>query len=187
MVHINLLPVRQIKQTIKAKNELTALFVALFILLSAFGTIFFFQASKTNQLNADIAELNRKKQSYDKTIAEIKKLEQQEATFKKQIGIIRKLENSSALTVHILDEVANLTPSDRMWLRSLKQSGQNLSISGMALDNRTIAQYMEDLKVSGYITRVNLVNSSLKEYAGRNLKSFSLSCSISPDTKKDTK
>ena len=61
---------------------------------------------------------------------------------------------------------------------------------GMALDNQTIAKYMETLKTSDYFSEVNLQNSSLAAYAGRNLKSFSLSCTIvipeSADTEKAT-
>jgi type IV pilus assembly protein PilN len=48
----------------------------------------------------------------------------------------------------------------------------------MALDNRTIAKYMDDLTTSEYITNVSLSSTALKGFAGRNLKSFSLSCSI---------
>ncbi len=107
----------------------------------------------------------------------IKQLEKDKELIEKRIAIIKQLKKSSSLTVHVLDEVANLTPADRMWLTSVTQSGASLTIAGMALDNRTIAKYMEDLKTSPYISNVNLVNTSLKSYAGRNLKVFSLSCS----------
>ena len=107
----------------------------------------------------------------------IKQLEKDKELIEKRIAIIKQLQKSSSLTVHVLDEVANLTPADRMWLTSVTQSGASLTIAGMALDNRTIAKYMEDLKTSPYISNVNLANTSLKSYAGRNLKVFSLSCS----------
>ena len=45
----------------------------------------------------------------------------------------------------------------------------------MALDNQTVAKYMDDLEGSRYIENVSLANSSMKQFAERNLKSFSLS------------
>jgi len=118
------------------------------------------------------------------SVGDIKKLEKDKALIEKRIAIIKQLKKTSSLTVHILDEVANVTPSDRIWLTSLTQSGSALKLAGMALDNRTIAQYMEDLKTSPYISNVNLASSSLKSYAGRNLKAFSLSCSTGVPSEK---
>ena len=65
-----------------------------------------------------------------------------------------------------------------MWLKSLKQQGASLSLTGVALDNRTVAQFMDALKKSPYISGVNLSNASLTKVSGRDLKSFSLACSI---------
>jgi type IV pilus assembly protein PilN len=184
MVHINLLPVRQIKQKVAARKELTTVFITFLLLLAALGAVGYFQNSTASKLQKDIVQLNNEKQQYAKTLKLIKQLEQDKALIEKQIAIIKQLKQSSSLTVHILDEVANRTPADRMWLTSLSQSGTDLKIAGMALDNRTIAKYMEDLKASPYITSVNLAGSSLKSYAGRNLKSFSLNCTITADTEK---
>ena len=186
MVHINLLPIRQIKQKIAARRELMTVFVCFLLFLALLGGVAYFQGSRAHQLQTEISRLNREKQRHAKTLKLIKQLEKDKALIEKQIAIIKKLKKSSSLTVHILDEVANRTPADRMWLTSLSQNGTKLSLSGMALDNRTIAKYMEDLKASPYITNVNLASSSLKTYAGRNLKAFSLSCSITADIDQNT-
>ena len=177
MVHINLLPVRQIKQKAAARQQLVTVFLSFLLLLAVLGVIGFFQVSKASQLQDDITQLNTEKQKHAKTLKLIKQLEKDKELIEKRIAIIKQLQKSSSLTVHVLDEVANLTPADRMWLTSVTQSGASLTIAGMALDNRTIAKYMEDLKTSPYISNVNLANTSLKSYAGRNLKVFSLSCS----------
>ncbi len=177
MVHINLLPVRQIKQKAAARQQLVTVFLSFLLLLAVLGVIGFFQVSKASHLQQDITKLNTEKQKHAKTLKLIKQLEKDKELIEKRIAIIKQLQKSSSLTVHVLDEVANFTPADRMWLTSVTQSGASLTIKGMALDNRTIAKYMEDLKTSPYISNVNLANTSLKSYAGRNLKDFSLSCS----------
>lgn len=161
------------------------LFVVFLFLPAIMGVIGFVQAGNAGRLENEIARLNKEKQRHAKTLALIKQLEKDKALIEKQIAIIKQLKKSSSLTVHILDEVAKVTRPDRIWLTSLTQNGTNLQLSGMALDNRTIAKYMEDLKMSPYMSSVNLQSSSLKSYAGRNLKAFSLACSTAvPDEKK---
>ena len=188
MVHINLLPVRQIKRKAAAKKQLATVFLSFLLLLGLLGVVGFLQNSKATGLQRQIADLNREKQRHAATLRLIKKLEKDKAVIETRISIIKQLKKTSSLTVHVLDETAKIIPSDRMWLTSLNQSGATLNLAGMALDNRTIAKFMEDLKMSPYIQSVNLASSSLKSYAGRNLKAFSLSCAIGvPETEKNDK
>jgi len=178
MVYINLLPIKEIKQHAKAVQQLTLFAICFVCLLGAVGFFGFLQVTKASQLQKEIVALNAEKQTYNKILAQIKKYEQDKLTIENKIAVIKQLKRSSALTVHVLDEIANLTPTKRVWLKSLNQSGTSLKLIGMALDNQTIAKYMETLKTSDYFSEVNLQNSSLAAFAGRNLKSFSLSCSI---------
>jgi type IV pilus assembly protein PilN len=184
MIYINLLPVRQIKQKAAARQQIVAIFIAFLVLLSILILVEFFQLNKIHQFNDEISVLNAEKQKHAATLRLIKRLEKDKALIEKQISIVKQLKKSSSLTVHILDEIASLTPTERMWLTSLSQNGTSLRISGMALDNRTIAQFMEDLKSSPYITDINLTDTSLRDYAGRHLKAFSLTCTVTANVEK---
>jgi len=184
MIYINLLPVREIKKRIQAKQEISAMTIAFLGVLMILGLVAFIQSAKISGLETNITDLTNEKKQYTKVLAQIKTIEEGKKLLEKQIGIINQLNKNSALTVHILDEVANSTPSGRMWLTSLSQNGNNLQLAGMALDNRTIASYLDDLRESPYIQDVNLASASLQQYAGRNLKNFSITCIISvPEVK----
>lgn len=187
MVHINLLPVREIKRRAAAKQQITIFIIVVLCILALLGFIGFQQSSEAKGLQQELAKVQQEKKRYTKILNQIQKLEKDKALLEKRIGIIGKLKADSSLTVHVLDEVANITPTKRMWLTSLSQSGQSLNLTGMALDNRTIAKYMEDLKQSPYVVNVNLANSSLKAFSGRNLKSFALSCAVSVPAQKGEK
>ncbi len=187
MIRINLLPVREIKRRIRARQQITFFVLGLIALLVFLGLAGFLQANKASRLQQELTRRKQEKQRYAKVLREIKKLEKDKNLLEKQIAIIHKLKSESSLTVHILDEVANRTPTKRMWLTSLSQKGNTLKLKGMALDNRTIAGYMESLKQSPYIKTVNLANSSLKKFAGKNLKAFSLSCTIGMPKKDEKK
>jgi type IV pilus assembly protein PilN len=178
MVYINLLPIREIKRRAKAIQQLTVFsfcFATVLVLLALVG---FYQASIASQLQKDITSLQAEKNRYNEILAQIQKLEEDKKLIENKIAVIKELKKSSALTVRVLDEVANLTPTKRLWLTTLNQSGTSLQLNGMALDNQTLAGYMDALKSSEYIDEVNLVSSSQQQFAGSNLKSFALTCTV---------
>ena len=179
MLKINLLPIRQLKKRAKAKQQLAGmilLFILVLALLTAVGVI---QAQKITSLNNDISQLNKEKDSYAPTLKKIAELKKAREELTRKTEIINKLKTDSSLTVRVLDEVANKIDNQRMWLESLQQDNAVLKLSGIALDDQTVAQFMDNLKTSPFVQDVALAGSSQKSVSGRNLKSFELNCTVS--------
>ena len=174
MIQINLLPIRQIKQRIRVRNEVLVFFVAFLVLLGLLGLFATGMSQKVSTLHANIAKLNEKKKSYTPILNQIKKLEKDKKALDAKIDVIKKLKENSQITVQVLDQIASVTPVNRLWLKSIKQSGNNVSLQGVALDNRTIAEYMKNLKASSIFADAVLGKSSQVTVAGKKLKSFSL-------------
>lgn len=169
---------RQMKQKTQAKRQLAlsgiVLIATIFILLAGIG----FLSVTVSDLENSVKDLKAQKKELQKTLDLIVDLEKKKALVEKQITIVDDLKKKSQLTVRLLDEVARLTPHERMWLTDFTQSAAQLKLNGMALDNRTIADYLEEFKKSIYFNKVTLESSVLKKYNGRNLKQFSLICSV---------
>ncbi|BHH86321.1 PilN domain-containing protein [Desulforhopalus sp. 52FAK] len=178
MLKINLLPVRQLKRRAKAKKQLTGVILFFLLLLAMLAAVGFIQAQKISSLQTEIKTLTAEKNSYSKTLREIENLKKEKVEFQRKTDIIKQLKTDSSLTVRVVDEVANRIDNQRMWLTSLHQQQSTLSLSGIALDNQTVAQFMDGLKASPFVNSVTLTNSSLKIISGRNLKSFELTCSV---------
>ncbi len=180
MLRINLLPIRQLQKITKARNQLLVFFLIFCVVLALLGATGVLLAAKITELNEDIVAKTNEKKSFDKVVQEIADLEKRRLDLNNKIKIINQLKTDSSLTVHILDDVASIIDNKRMWITSFKQNGGSLSLSGYALDNKTIAEFMENLKLdSKYINGVNLSNTSLKNVSGKGLKSFSISASAS--------
>lgn len=183
MLKINLLPVRQLKKRAKARKELLGMSLLFLLVLTVLGVTGVLQAQKISDLQADITALQKVKKSYDPTLKKIAKLKKDREELVRKTDIIQKLKTDSSLTVRTLDEVANRIDNQRMWLGSLHQQTSSLRLSGVALDNQTIAQFMDHLKESPFVQDVTLANSSLKVVSGRNLKSFELNCTVAQPPK----
>ena len=178
MIHINLLPVRQIKKRLRAVNELIVFALSLAVLLVGIGIASGVVAHTISSLNQDIVQLTAKKNSYNPILKQIAELKKTKLNLEAKINTIKKLKKGSQVTVRILDELANRTPSNRIWLKSLKQTGNSLKLDAVALDNATIAQYMDSLGTSPLFSVADLDSTKQIEVAGQKLKSFSLNVGI---------
>jgi len=179
MLKINLLPVRQLKKRAKAKKQLFGMAFLLLFVLALLATAGVLQAQKITRLETEISALNQKKESYTPTLNKIAQLKKDREELTRKTEIINKLKTDSSLTVRVLDEVAARIDNQRMWLEALQQQNATLTLSGVALDNQTIAQFMDKLKASPIVQDVTLTSSLQKVVSGRNLKSFELNCMVS--------
>jgi type IV pilus assembly protein PilN len=142
------------------------------------GIIAYLQVEKASSLKSAIADIDRETKTYNPILAKMKEIESSKKELERKSAVIDKLKADSSLTVRVLDEVANIIDNERMWLLDLNQQGGALQLNGVALDNQTVAEFMDNLKLSSFVTSVDLTDSSLKKIAGRDLKSFSLACSV---------
>lgn len=179
MLKINLLPVRQLKKRAQATRQLFGMVLLLFLVLALLTTIGFFQIQKIKGLQANIAQLTKEKDSYAPTLKKIADLKKEREELTRKTEIIKTLKTDSSLTVRVLDEVAGKVDNQRMWLESLQQDKGTVKLIGIALDDQTVAQFMDSLKESPFVQDVALSGSSQKSVSGRNLKSFELNCTVS--------
>ncbi|MBM9519677.1 PilN domain-containing protein [Desulforhopalus vacuolatus] len=178
MLRINLLPVRQLKKRARAQKELLGLgFLFLTTLVLLFFVAMWLLHSISN-LESDKKSLTVERTALEPQIARLKALKAEMKELERKTNIIKKLRSEASLTVRVMNEVANRVDSQRMWLTSLQQSNTNLTITGIALDNQTVAQFMDALLDSDFVVDVSLANSSMKVISGRNLKSFVINCIV---------
>lgn len=185
MIRINLLPIKQLKKRARLRNEVVAFAASLMVLFAILGTISYALSQKVSGLNNEIKVLETKKASYRPILNQIAKLQKDKKTLETKMQTIEQLKQGSQLTVRLLDEVANRTPTSRLWLKELSQSGEHLRLAGVALDNATIAQYMQQLNSSLFFKDADLADSSQVEIGGKKLKSFSLALSVTPPSKEE--
>lgn len=182
MIKINLLPIKEIKQKRHRRREFFVFLGSLAALLLILGLAAVMFNGHLQQLAATSDELEAQKRSYLAIQRQINQLKENREILASRLAAIEQLRVDSQLPVRILDETSNLTPSQRLWLNSLSISDDTLNLTGIGLDNPTIAQYMRNLEGSSYFTAADLASSAQTDVEGRKLKSFALSVTIAPPT-----
>ena len=107
------------------------------------------QRRRNTFLQQQIAEM-------DKQIKEIQELERTKANLLERMRVIEQLQQSRSATVHFFDEIINTLP-DGVYLTSIKQQGQNVTLDGVAESNGRISSYMKNLDASPWFKDPKLV------------------------------
>lgn len=107
------------------------------------------QQGRNQFLSQQIADL-------DKQIKEIQELEKVKQNLLARMRVIEQLQQSRSATVHFFDEIVNTIP-DGIYLTSIKQNGENVTIDGVAESSGRISAYLKNLDSSPWFRDPKLV------------------------------
>jgi type IV pilus assembly protein PilN len=174
VIRINLLPHREekrkaLRQQFYALSALVAV-LALFIWFVGYSLIdamIEHQAEKNRFLKSEIAVL-------DKQIEEIKKLKEQTESLLQRKQVIESLQANRTETVHLFNELARQLPAG-VYLKSIKQEGQKITLVGYAQSNARVSTLMHNLDESPILERPVLIEIKAAQVAKRRMSEFSMS------------
>ena len=114
--------------------------------------------------------------SFKDTNTKIKALKKTITDVEVKLKTIKRLEKGKTGPVRLLDDIAMSVPKDKLWLTTLKEKKGTLILDGTAMDNETVADFMNRLKNTRSIKSVQLVRTRQKKIPefDLSLKDFSL-------------
>lgn len=172
MVRINLLPHRELKRRRQrdALLALTAITVAIggavvFTVYGVIGGRIEQQQGRNRYLDGEIAKL-------DKQIEEIRKLREQTQAMLARKKVVETLQGNRSEAVNLLDQLVRQLP-EGVYLRTLKQSGAMVHLTGYAQSNARVSSLLRNLEASPWLQEPSLVeikaattgNARLNEFA----------------------
>ena len=180
MIRINLLPFRSTRKKENIRRQLSIFLLSLaFAVVAIFG-IYFLLSSQVDDLNSRIASTQAELEKYDKINREIEEIKKKLDNLNKKLTVIRELEVSRYEPVRLMDTLAQVIIEKRMWFTALDVKADVVNISGVAADDKTVADFMVRLEGSGLFSSVNLKTLRQVEIQKTNLKSFEISCQKKP-------
>jgi len=107
---------------------------------------------------------------------EIDEIKKKLGVIKKKTVVIKNLALNRKSSVTLLDTMTSMVIPGRMWFTSLAAISDTVEIQGVALDNKTVADFMIQLEGSKLFSSVNL--KTLKQQSVKDvvLKNFEISC-----------
>lgn len=186
MVRINLLPIRAIKKKEAIRQTLSVgiLSLVLYLLLVSFLQISI--SKKVSSLEKEIAQLREANERLKAAVGEVIKLKEKTSLLNERLQVIAALEAGRDSPLRLLEGLSKNIP-EKVWLNSFNKKGSQIELGGIALDNQTLAGFLEKLKLSPYFKGVELIivkkasgsDLNLKEagdLSHLNLRSFVINC-----------
>ena len=177
MIRINLLPFRAARKKENVRRQVSIFLLSFILIIIA---VFYYNSwlsNRIDKLKARNQETREQIAKYDKINKEIAQIKKTLNNLKKKIQVIETLDNDRKNAVNLLESMTEMIIEERMWFTRLDVKGNSISIGGIALDERTIADFMKTLEATGVYTNVTLKSLQRKTVTGKslNLKSFNLS------------
>lgn len=173
MIRINLLPHRE--EAKKARREQFYLLAGLVFALGAlivFAGYTLISSAISNQDSAN-AFLKQEIAVLDKQLEQIKRLKEQAQALLARKQIIENLQRDRGETVYLLSELVTQVP-EGVYLKSLKQDGLRVTISGYAQSNARVSALMRNLEASPWLERPQLVETKAVGSGGRRVNEFAM-------------
>lgn len=145
MIRINLLPIRAAKkkESIRQQASIAGLSIALLLIILG---IFYFSITKTiNELRESISNEEKESARLAKVIGELKNVEAEKKVVLEKLNIVKQLEVNRRTHLKILSDIAGAVP-EKVWIETLKDSGQTVVITGFAAADDIVADFMKALE-----------------------------------------
>ncbi len=178
MIAINLLPVREWKKRESVRQQISIYFLSLILLSVSLFAVGFAIQGKVSIQREELKKLEARKAKLSYVNKKINQVKKKSKEIETKFSAIEKLQQGRTKTVKILDEVVTSLPINRMWLTNLSLKGETLHVSGIAMDNHTVALFMRRLDASKFTKKVKLNTTRRKNIQGHELMSFDLTVDL---------
>jgi type IV pilus assembly protein PilN len=176
MIHINLLPVRELVAGVRRRRELTVGTIVVGAAALILAGLFSYQVYELATLNSELTTLRNDIQALNVKVKEVGELQNRIKEFNSKHKVIADLNRKKSGPVGVMESLSVATPS-RLWLTEFKEIGGKLTISGLAADNQTVADFLKSLATTVYFRDVELVETTQGQEAGA-FKKFTIRTSL---------
>lgn len=155
-IRINLLPHRELKRAARRRqmNVLLGIAVVIGVLSVALGhTVISAKKSAQEERNAF---LTKEIEKLDAQIVEIKKIREQTQALLERKQVVETLQSNRTEVVHLFDQMIRLLP-DGLYLKSFKQTGDEVNIGGYTQSSARVSTLMRSLEESPWFERPRLI------------------------------
>ena len=132
-----------------------------------------YQERRNTYLKQEIAIL-------DKQIEEIKKLREQTESLLARKSVVENLQSTRADVVHLMDQMLRILP-DGVYIKSLKQSGKSINMTGYAQSNARVSTLMRAIEDSPWLNTPALIEIHASSSGGARVSEFTMTFNLTKE------
>ena len=167
MIRINLLGgERQVKKRAFAFDvaQRVTFLCSLLLALTATGVGYWYYwlGQQSAQVDADIAAAQQEQVRLQPIIREVAAFDEQRTQLQQRVVLIEQLRSGQSIPVQLLDVVSKSLP-DMLWLTSLEQKGNDVTIEGQSTTLISLSDFVGNLGTSPLLVKpIEIVNSQVE-------------------------
>ena len=174
MVRVNLLPHREQKRQAR-QRQFISMAIGLAVLgIAIVGLVHIVIAARIENQNGRNALLKTEIAKLDEQIKEIDKLREQTQALLARKQIVETLQSNRTEAVHLLDQLVRQLP-DGLYLKSVKQVGAKVTLTGYAQSNARVSTLMRSIESSPWLTSPELIEIKSVPLDKQKVNEFTLS------------
>ena len=178
MIKINLLPFRVARSRENVRRQISIFLLLLVFICLSLLSFYISKRSQIGELREEVASVETEMGRYKKIGDEIEEIKKKLDVLKTKMAVIDQLETNRFEPVKRLVGISDAVIKGRMWIDNLSDQGAIVKISGVAMDEKTVADFMTQLEKSNQYSAVGLGTLKKKTLKGNiDLKMFELLCS----------
>jgi len=177
MIRINLLPVKQAAQAERQRQEITRAGLAFALLIALAVAVRLQQGRELASAEERIGQLETALRELDSQVRDVNDLDAKKKALDSKLKVIADLGRKRVGPVGVMTDLAQATP-ERVWLTDFSEAGGAATITGQAVDNQIVAEFLRNLSTSPFFTTVDLVETTQDQAGDIKLRKFIVRANI---------
>ena len=186
MIRINLLPVKAAQKKEMLKGQMMVVILALIVTAGLCGAAYMYVVGEVEDRQTQIDQKRAEISQLKKKIGEVNQFKKRQKALRAKLDVLEQLKAARIGPLYIMDALYESLP-DKLWLTKLRLTGGRASISGVGVNEETVALFMKNLEASEFFSGVELKVTKQIVQDKIKFQQFDLNCKTvnkKPDTKK---
>jgi type IV pilus assembly protein PilN len=124
-------------------------------------------------LDKELTELRSELQIFNGKAKEVSLIQTKMKEYQSKLQVLESINKKKAGPSGVMDSLSAATPGT-LWLTEFRETGGNVTITGVAADNQTIAEFLKALSSYPFFKETELVETTQSDQPGLPPRRFSI-------------
>lgn len=171
MIRINLLPVEDAQRAAGRRQELAVGTLVIAIAAAGLVAAHLWQGVRISSARRELRRMTAEIAAIEGPYSDALRIETQKQELREKLRVIAQLEAKKVGPVRILADLSTATP-DKLWLTEFADANGTLKLTGLGVDEQTVADFLRRLGTLPFFQSVDLDETSQVDLDGAKLKKF---------------